>query len=197
MSILLARIRDGKAGVALGTRKQEREVSMSNNRLGTFFQVADEGQFQLDPMVVGIDQSNANRGFLDEAQVGEAFGSTQTVPPADLRVTDLTGSTITLSWTPIRYTGDRGGYRVMMRTSLGDSSEWVATVEDKESSSVTVTDLEPATEYFFTLRSFTNPHANNQNQVVSQLSEKISATTLPAAHLYFPLLLSGGQTYTG
>jgi hypothetical protein len=56
------------------------------------------------------------RAFLDSTQVGHEWEGTQTVAPTGLAAGDTTLDSISLSWSPIRYTEDVGGYRIWYGT---------------------------------------------------------------------------------
>jgi hypothetical protein len=54
------------------------------------------------------------------------------------------------------------------------------TTTDKTDNSVLVEGLAPATTYEFVIRTVTEPHASNQNQVVSDpTSDTVTSTTDP------------------
>jgi hypothetical protein len=75
-----------------------------------------------------------------------------------------------LTWTPITYISDFGGYEVWKGTLGSGGIVWSleGTTLNKSTNSYTVNNLTAGTEYAFKLRTFTNPHANNQNTVYSQ-----------------------------
>jgi hypothetical protein len=86
---------------------------------------------------------------------------------------------VVLSWTPILYQGDTGGYRVYYSTTSGGGYTLAGTTSNKSIDSLTVTGLEPETTYYFVVETFTNPHNYNWNihTVVSDYSEEVSAIT--------------------
>ena len=82
-----------------------------------------------------------------------------------------------LSWTPIAYTGDTGGYEVFYATSSGGPYTLSGTTADKTVAGWTVTGLAAGTPYYFVVQSVTYPNENNQNTVTSDPSAEVDATT--------------------
>ncbi len=89
----------------------------------------------------------------------------------------LSSTSIEVSWTPIIYTGNSGGYRVYYSTNSGGSYTLFDTTVDKTVSSMAVSGLSPTTTYYFVVQTRTESHTNNQNTVDSEYSEEASATT--------------------
>jgi hypothetical protein len=117
--------------------------------------------------------------FLDAKQGGD-WQSTQTVAPTGLVPSSPTSSSINLSWTPITYTGDTGGYEARYATSPGGPyTDFVPPTSDKSVTSMTVNGLSADTTYHFVVRTFTNPHTNNSGTVVSENSLEVTLATLP------------------
>jgi hypothetical protein len=124
------------------------------------------------------------------------WDQTQTIPPAGMAASLPTSSSVVLDWTPIAYTGDTGGYAVFVgpmpwRSMIfsdgfesndtkwwGLGNPWVTTT-DKTDTSILVDGLAPGTTYDFFIRTITDPHAGNQNQVVSEISVAVQETTSP------------------
>ena len=100
--------------------------------------------------------------------------STQTIAPSDLSAAVVSGSSIEVSWTPISYTGDPGGYRVFYSTASGQNYTEFGITTNKSISKMEVTGLDPNTTYYFVVRTRTDPHANNRNTVVSNYSQEIT-----------------------
>ena len=61
----------------------------------------------------------ALRTFLNSKQSGGDWESTQTIAPTNLTVTVLSSTSVQLTWTPIAYTGDTGGYQIWKGTAGG------------------------------------------------------------------------------
>jgi hypothetical protein len=117
------------------------------------------------------------RAFLDSKQVGHDWEGTQTVTPTGLVAGDSTLDSVSLSWSPIPYVGDVGGYRLWYRTEPGGPYTLGGTTADKAVSAFTLGNLSPGRTYYFTLDTVTEPHSNNPNAVASERSTEVSAVT--------------------
>ena len=126
------------------------------------------GLYSSDPAVVT---------FLNRKQWHGDWQSSQTVPVTGLAPGVATDSSVALTWTPITYTGDTGGYQVFYATTSAGPYILSGMTADKTASGWTVTSLSPTTTYYFIVRSVTNTGGYNQNTVVSDPSAEVSATT--------------------
>ena len=115
--------------------------------------------------------------FLDTVQYLGDWQSTQTIAPTGVAVGAITSASVALSWTPIAYTGDTGGYEVFYATSSGGPYTLSGTTADKTVAGWTVTGLAAGTPYYFVVQSVTYPNENNQNTVTSGPSAEVGATT--------------------
>jgi len=116
------------------------------------------------------------RDFLNTKQNGGDFESTQTVAPTDLAWTGAKASG-NLSWTVIDYTGDTGAYKIYLSTSSGGPYDYIGDTSDKTVSSYELTDLLELTWYYAVIRTYTNPHGENQNIVTSEDSDELAFET--------------------
>ncbi len=107
---------------------------------------------------------------------GAAWASSQTVAPENLSVTTVSDHTVWLSWDAVAY-ADPGGYDLYV--SPAGSGSWTLAdwSPDKATNLFPVSGLEPDTPYDFTVASFTDPHPNNANLVVSDPGSAVMATT--------------------
>jgi Leucine-rich repeat (LRR) protein len=121
--------------------------------------------------------SAAVREFVNRKQGDGDFELTQTVAPANVQIAQTTDRSATLTWTPIRYSDDPGGYQVTVSTSSGGAPVAVATTPSKDASSIVVRNLEPSTRYFFTVSTVTHPHPYQKNVLVSDPAAAQQATT--------------------
>ena len=120
----------------------------------------------------------AVKAFMDRKQYSdESYESLQTVTPANARVVSTTDRSATLDWTPIAYRYHDGGYQVVASKSPGGPPAAVATTAGKDIASITVRNLEPSTQYFFTVSAVTHPHWGQKNLIVSDPTAPLQAAT--------------------
>jgi Leucine-rich repeat (LRR) protein len=111
------------------------------------------------------------RAFVNLKQGGgETFESTQTVTPANIQVASMSDRSATLTWTPIEYTSDEGGYQVTAATTPNGAPAVIATTSTKDTGTITVRGLSASTSYFFTVSTVTHPHDYQKNLLVSDAS---------------------------
>jgi WD40 repeat protein len=131
--------------------------------------------------------------FLNTRQSGGDWESTQTISPSDVSVTALSCSSIEVSWIPIIYTENAGGYRVFYSTTSSGPYTYFDVTADKTVPSMTVAGLAPAATYYFVIQTCTEPHSNNQNTVCSEFSEEISVVTPPCVPTITVISPNGGE----
>jgi len=106
--------------------------------------------------------------FLDSK--GADWSATQTIAPASLVIT-TSAPDLGLTWDAIEYTDDAGRYRAWYSTSpAGPFIDGGATAT-KLDTSHTITGLLTNTSYYVILRTETDAHGNNPNQIESEDSE--------------------------
>ncbi len=100
----------------------------------------------------------------------EGWDTTQTVAPIDLAVQALTPTSVRLSWTPIAYMSEDGGYRLFYAEQPG--GEWIEAgmTADKFFDTFDIVNLRSDANYSFLIRTQTDPHTWNKNTVVSEAS---------------------------
>ena len=156
-----------RKGVEEGHREQRRGVPAEKRR-------KDERAHEEDSW----SRDDVGGGFARGAAGGGDWQSTQTVWPENVGAGNGTGCSVTVSWDPVGYLVDPGGYRFEVApANTGPWEEVGVFVPSKTTTSVTVTGLDPGTTYWFRVRSYTLPHGNNQNTVFSVPSAGVSATT--------------------
>jgi len=121
---------------------------------------------------------NDLRALLDDAQIDGDWESTQTVAPADLNATMLSIDSVELTWSAIDYTGDTGGYEIYHTTESEGPYNLFETTADKLVTSSFVYELLPGIDYYFVLRTQTDPHDNNENTVYSEYTDEVSTLAL-------------------
>ena len=123
------------------------------------------------------------QAFLDTKDPD--WDQTQTIAPTDVSAGLVTSTSFVVSWTPIPYTADNGWYLITNPTSgifsdgfeSGDTTVWGAggptpipadfMTVDKTDNSILIDGLQPGTQYQFVVRTITEPHAKNQNQLIT------------------------------
>ncbi|RPJ53538.1 MAG: hypothetical protein EHM23_30755 [Acidobacteria bacterium] len=133
--------------------------------------------------------------FISKHHKGD-FGGTQSYGPVDVTATG-TGNTVRLSWSPITYQSDSGGYEILYREREDEPWSVCGMTTSKRTTSYTVTGLETGRQYFFAVRTVTYPHANNQNTVRGDPGNIVIAGTTASAEAWFPLYPDGPGQFTG
>ena len=125
-----------------------------------------------------------NAVYTDNATLGTFLSSedpdwedTQTVAPENVSASTTSDTSAEVSWTPILYTADSGGYQVFYSTSSGGPYTLLGSTIDKSASQMEITGLDPGTTYFFVVKTRTDPHIQNQNAVDSENSQEATAKT--------------------
>ena len=115
--------------------------------------------------------------FLDTKQSGGDWSVTQTVPPANVSISNVNNESVILLWDVIEYTGNTGRYRAWCSTNRGGPYSDCGTTTDKSTSSLEVIGLSPSTRYYFVVRTETDSHISNSNDLVSDPSAEVFVTT--------------------
>src|SRR5690606_41663042 len=80
-----------------------------------------------------------------------------------------------------------GGYEVLVSTQPGGPFQSFGRTSDKHASSITVSNLETDTTYYFRVRTISEPNENNKNEVISETGAEVSAdrksTRLNSSHV--------------
>ena len=117
------------------------------------------------------------------------WAETQTVLPSNIKAIPISSDSIRISWDPILYTTDEGGYQVYYSALGGETYVIAGKTADKSASYFDVTGLKPGTIYNFMVRTLTYSHQLNKSDLVTSFSNSISATTI-----YIPPFLSINRT---
>lgn len=117
------------------------------------------------------------RDFLRKKQDGRDWESTQTIAPGGIIASSLSKNSIRISWKPIAYTADSGGYKIFYSAVKGGPYKDGPIIYDKAKKSAVVQNLTPSTPYYFKIQTWTNKHGSNQNSIESRPSMEKSATT--------------------
>jgi Leucine-rich repeat (LRR) protein len=116
--------------------------------------------------------------FLASKQVSnESWINTQTIAPTGLKsVEGNTWKDLVLSWTPIPYTSNNGGYEIYYATHPDGPYERRYVTTSKLDSSYTFTNLLINETYYFKLRTVTYAHINNPNTLTSDYTPILPVT---------------------
>jgi len=113
--------------------------------------------------------------FLNQ-KFGANWAASQTVAPENVVATGVSDHAVWLSWDQVSY-ADPGGYNLYVSPAGAGSWTLVDWTADKTTTEFPVAGLDPDTSYDFAVGSFTDPHANNLNLVVSDGNGPVMATT--------------------
>ncbi len=117
-------------------------------------------------------ENESLRAFLESKCPN--WEDTQTIQPGDVTLDDpVFDTSVQISWTPITYTNDTGGYHVFYSTSPGGPYTLLDTTANKSADQMEVTSLDPDTTYYFVVQTYTDSHMNNWNVVESEYSEEV------------------------
>ena len=151
--------------------------------------------------------------FLDQHAGSLHWREGQTSPPTDLTVTSLQNGEATVSWAPISYTLDGGGYEISHATSPTGTYTVLGETADKTAGSFHASGLPQSAVHYFRLRTHTPPHvhtpqawySDNLNDLWSdyhmtpisitilEASQPVSVTLQPTAALNLFLHIPDGQ----
>jgi hypothetical protein len=101
-----------------------------------------------------------------DGRLGE-WRKTQTTPPGRLAAVSREVGAILLTWAPISYTEDGGGYEVSYAADPSGPFIVAGMTADKRADSFTVRSLAPDGTYTFRVRSFTPKHGGQQSDLWS------------------------------
>lgn len=120
------------------------------------------------------------------------WSQTQTVAPANVRLASWDGATARFTWTPIRYTGDGGGYEIAYATQPGGPYALVDTTGGKSVGEYTVPSVPSGTTYW-TVRTSTPAHGEQQNDLWSARSPEIMIPPAVEGQVALIPLIEGGR----
>jgi hypothetical protein len=102
---------------------------------------------------------------------------TQTVPPTNLAGTGTALTDIQLTWDAIAYTQDGGYYEVWGKGPGEPIYTLRVTTANKTVTNAVVSGLMPGMSYDFIVRTFTPAHGDQQNDLTSAASARVTAKT--------------------
>ncbi|MEJ2157429.1 MAG: leucine-rich repeat domain-containing protein [Desulfobacteraceae bacterium] len=95
------------------------------------------------------------------------WDATQTVAPENITATQTASDTVSIHWDPIAYDRGKGGYSVFYSHSDAGPFTLYGTTADKTDSEMTISGLDPGTEYFFRVQTETAPRVQSPNTLIS------------------------------
>jgi hypothetical protein len=170
----------------LGSLSKLRVLRLGSNRLtgeipAELGRLTDLINNQSDFAFNGLYTQNVGlKKFFQQKQVGRNWEITQTtaLDPQYIKVVDFKEHTITISWKPITYTVDTGGYRIFYREEgqpYDDKS--VVTTTNKTATEAVLKELKKGTKYYFKIRTWTDRHSKNRNRIESKFTKEFSTAT--------------------
>lgn len=103
--------------------------------------------------------------------------NSQTLPPTDVQVTNIKATSIDLTWQPVDYQNDAGGYEVQCIPAIGEKV--VAGIATKSAMRLTVEGFQPNTQYSCVVRSYTLAHGDQQSTLLSTPSQAVTISLGP------------------
>jgi len=108
---------------------------------------------------------------------------TQTVPPSNVHISNISSDTVELSWIPLPTPSpdliESGYYEISYATVSGGTYTISGTTNDKRATGYVVDGLSPGTTYYFIVQTFTPAQGDQQNNLLSDYSQEVSAMTSP------------------
>ncbi len=124
--------------------------------------------------------------FLNTKNPG--WANTQTVPPANWGVQIAATDQIILSWTPLPSAAGGGNYEVYASTLPGGPFNLIGVTSSLQESTFTLKHLQPAATYYFRLRTHTPAFEAQRNELWSDFTPIISATTAKG-QIFIPAIM--------
>jgi hypothetical protein len=172
----------GAIPAELGNLNYLLDLNLSGNKLSGEIPFSLTNMDRLDPTNTDIGYNALTAtdatliSFLNNKDWD--WAATQTIAPAGVSAASQSSTSVLVSWAPIPYTGDSGGYTVYYSRTSGGLYNTAGNTTDKAASAFLVNSLAPGTQYFFVVSAFTNPHGANANTLLSSHSQEVSAVTL-------------------
>lgn len=134
----------------------------------------DDSDFRYNKLYTHDDSL---RSFLNSKQFGGIWENTQTVAPGGVTVRAISPTSTEVSWIPIAYSDDEGGYRVFYTQSPGGPYTLFGSTGTKIDYLLKVTGLESSSDYYFVVQTRTEAHKFNSSRLDSKYSNEVSSAT--------------------
>ena len=114
---------------------------------------------------------------LNVDQIGGDWQSSQTIAPENPSISSTADHTVWLGWDAASSTPGTGGYVLYFKETT--SPDWLlnGTATLKTTVTFPVTGLDPGTQYDFAVATYTDPHSNNRDRVISDPSPLVNGMT--------------------
>lgn len=176
-----ANLLSGPVPPSLGALSNLRLLYLNGNALAGELPVTLAGLTSLE--VGGLDvrwnglatDDPSLQAFLDARQIGHDFAATQTVAVEGASALAQGSGSVMVTWTPIGYTANLGGYRLLKATGPGGPFTLAGLTFDKTAPFLSAGSLSAGTTYWFRVEAFTEPHADNPGTAVSVPSATASS----------------------
>jgi Leucine-rich repeat (LRR) protein len=96
------------------------------------------------------------------------WDATQTVAPENIAAVQTAPDAVSILWDPIAYDDGVGGYAVSYSHTEAGPFTPCGTTSDKTVSEMSISGLDPGTEYFFRVRTVTAPQVQSPNTLTSE-----------------------------
>ncbi|MGA7615944.1 MAG: fibronectin type III domain-containing protein [Thermoanaerobaculia bacterium] len=172
---------DGEIPSSIGALSQLEYLALEGNRLSGAIpsEIANltalrDGGLILDYNALSSSDPSVDAFLMEKA--GD-WAASQTVAPADAAIRAVKDRSVVVSWTPIRYQWNPGGYQIEVATSAGGPFSVLVTTPDKTTATFILDGLEPTTDYFVRVSTVTYSNRDNPNTLVSEPTAVLHART--------------------
>lgn len=167
---------DGAIPPELGNLRQLQQLMLDGN------QFSGEIPVNLSSLSAYLIKINYNTLYTGDDMLKRvlnrsdlSWSRTQTVAPTNIKAEPTGEKSVTVSWKPIRYQEDAGGYLVYYSDSPGGPWMLAGQTRVKSRNSFQVTGLNRGFRYYFTVQTRTLPHRDNPNTLTSDYSSNAEA----------------------
>jgi Leucine-rich repeat (LRR) protein len=170
----------GNIPVALGDLSNLQSLTLQGNQLVGDIPTSFSNLSSLSLLNLTFNGLIASDAGVDAFVTGlqGLWKDTQTIAPGNVVATPVSATQAKLTWTPVSYVFNPGGYLVKYGKKTGIYTDSVL-VSGKDKTTVTISNLQADSTYFYVVQSYTNPHANNGNTIYSLNSTERSVKLLP------------------